>query len=89
MKYWKTPLGSCYAGDRLHSCDIEVTERPPLTKEQEAEMAKEELLEIDKESIRPLRSIIIAILTNITPSKEDVEVLISKEIEAKEKRSKL
>lgn len=89
MKQWITPQGSYYVGDKLHSCDIEVTERPLLNKEQEAEIAKEELLRIDKESTRPLRAIMVAILNSEKPSKEDEDLLKAKELEAKDKRSKL
>lgn len=89
MKQWLTPWGDYYVGDKLHYCDIEVSERPPLTKEQEDEIAKEDLLRIDKESIRPLRAIMVAILNSEKPSKEDEDLLKTKELEAKDKRSKL
>lgn len=82
MKQWITPWGDYYVGDRLHSCDIEVTERPPLTKEQEAEMAKEELEKVDKESISIMRSIVLSIIDNAKIASQDVDRLRSLEAEA-------
>ena len=89
MKQWVTPWGDYYVGDKLHSCDIEVSERPPLTSEQEAEVAKEELARIDEESIRPLRAVMAAMLRGEEPDKADVEYLTAKEEEAEEKREKV
>lgn len=89
MKYWKTPSGSCYAGDRLHSCDIEVTERPPLTKEQEAEVAKEELKQIDTKSIRALRAIVLSLSNGEKPLQEDIDKLNEYELSVINERGKI
>jgi hypothetical protein len=87
MKQWVTPHGHHYTGDKLHSCDIEVTERPPLTKEQEAEVAKEELSRIDAQSIRATRAILLSLLEGQVPNKEDVDILRDRERAATERRS--
>lgn len=87
MKQWVTPWGDYYVGDRLHYCDIEVTERPPLTPEQEAEVAKEELARIDAQSIRATRAILLSLLEGQVPNKEDVDILRDRERAATERRS--
>lgn len=87
MKQWVTPWGDYYVGDKLHSCDIEVSERPPLTKEQEAGVAKEELSRIDAQSIRATRAILLSLIEGQVPNKEDVDILIDRERAATERRS--
>lgn len=89
IRQWITPWGDYYVGDKLHSCDIEVEERPPLTSEQEAEIAKDALSKMDQQSIRPLRSIIVAMIEGRAPVLEDEKFLVEIEAQAKQMQTKL
>lgn len=95
MKYYKDINGNIYTGDKADYRDKELTAQELETynadraKQQAENEAKRKLNEIDRQSIRALRTCIVAILDGKTPDIADKTELTSKETEAKTERLKI
>lgn len=104
MKAYIKQDGEYYEGDRESVHDLEVPQRPSYTSiwdgsewmdDQDkvnksiSDAALVDLVDLDKRSVRPLRTIVTCIVNGLTPDKETMEVLMGLEADAQNIRKKV
>lgn len=104
MKAYIKQDGEYYEGDRESIHDLEVPQRPSYLfkwngnvwienvdkiKEEEVNVSKSNLNEIDTKSIRALRAIVLSLSKGETPSQDDLDILNEYELSVINERGKI